>query len=137
MAQIVDTETVSDLVINKVPSQAVYDDMVAQGQIEENELYLVEGHGSGLWASFEIPGESSKTFSIPNGSKCAIFMIKMHSKDIYLLNSASNGTITIASVLNDSTITETHSTGSLTINNTTTATLFCYFVQFADVEFPS
>lgn len=43
MAQIVDTDVVNSFVINRVPSQAVFDDMVSQGQINDDEMYLVEG----------------------------------------------------------------------------------------------
>lgn len=54
MAQIVDTETVSDLVINKVPSQAIYEDMVANNQVNEDELYLVEGDTYGNIVSYNV-----------------------------------------------------------------------------------
>lgn len=41
MAQIIDTETLPELVVNKVPSKAVFDDMVDQGQVNPDEMYLV------------------------------------------------------------------------------------------------
>ena len=43
MAQVVDTETVNNFTINRVPSQAVFDSMLANDQVNENELYIVEG----------------------------------------------------------------------------------------------
>ena len=43
MAQIVDTETVNNFTINKVPTQAIFDDMLANDQVNDNELYIVEG----------------------------------------------------------------------------------------------
>ena len=43
MATISSTSTLAKLVINKVPNQATYDNMVANNQINSNELYFVEG----------------------------------------------------------------------------------------------
>lgn len=43
MATKTSTQDLSSLVINKVESQTAYDQMVAAGQINANELYLVEG----------------------------------------------------------------------------------------------
>ena len=40
-------ETLRNLVINKVPSQEVYDAMVTAGLINSDELYLVAGESSG------------------------------------------------------------------------------------------
>lgn len=37
------TETISSLVINRVASAAVFADMIANNQVNDNELYLVEG----------------------------------------------------------------------------------------------
>ena len=37
------TQNMQNLVINEVESQAVYEYMVANGLIKENELYLVHG----------------------------------------------------------------------------------------------
>lgn len=43
MASRTSTQNLSTLTINKVESQTAYDQMVNAGQINENELYLVEG----------------------------------------------------------------------------------------------
>lgn len=43
MATKTSTQDLANLVINKVESQTAYDQMVAAGQINTNELYLVEG----------------------------------------------------------------------------------------------
>lgn len=43
MATKTSTQDLTNLVINKVESQTAYDQMVAAGQINANELYLVEG----------------------------------------------------------------------------------------------
>lgn len=43
MATKTSTQDLANLVINKVESQTAYDQMVAAGQINANELYLVEG----------------------------------------------------------------------------------------------
>lgn len=42
MAQVVSTESINDFVINKVPTQAIFDTMVANDQVKENELYFIE-----------------------------------------------------------------------------------------------
>lgn len=43
MATKTSTQEISNLVINKVASEAAYQDMISNGQINENELYFVEG----------------------------------------------------------------------------------------------
>lgn len=47
MAQVVDSESITNFVINKVPTQALFDTMVANNQVNENELYFIEDTGFG------------------------------------------------------------------------------------------
>lgn len=54
MAQVVDTESVTDFVINKVPTQAVFNTMVANNQVNENELYLIEDTAFGNIVTFNV-----------------------------------------------------------------------------------
>lgn len=43
MAQIKNSESITDFVLNTVPSQTIFDAMMADNQVNANELYLVEG----------------------------------------------------------------------------------------------
>ena len=64
MATRTSTQSISNLVINKVASEAAYQDMVANNQVNENELYFVEGDTDSLPSQ---TGNSGK-FLTTNGS---------------------------------------------------------------------
>lgn len=66
MAQITDTDVVNSFVINRVPSQTVFDDMVDNDQIEEDQLYLVEGNYSDAYL-----GTATIVSTLPNGITAA------------------------------------------------------------------
>ncbi len=66
MAILESTEQLSNLYINKVDSLETFNDMVANGQVNENELYLVEGDGGGS-------GGSDLGLSIVNGVLCMTY----------------------------------------------------------------
>ena len=70
-------ETLKNLVINKVPSQEVYDAMLAAGLIESNELYFVAGGGGNLVVETEyVEGESH------NGGTAIGYKTTMSADDI-------------------------------------------------------
>lgn len=54
MAQVVDTESITDFVINKVPTQSVFNTMVANNQVKENELYFIEDTAFGNIVTFNV-----------------------------------------------------------------------------------
>lgn len=54
VAQVVDTESVTNFVINKVPTQAVFETMIDNNQVNENELYFIEDTAFGNIVSFNV-----------------------------------------------------------------------------------
>ena len=71
-------KTLSNLVINRIPTQAIYDQLKDQGRISEDELYFVEGEGFSIKSVSEsasdggtntITFSDGKTINIKNGSK--------------------------------------------------------------------
>ena len=82
MAILENTEQLSNLYINKVDSLETFNDMVEQGQVNENELYLVEGNESGS-------GSSDLGLSVIDGVLCMTYDGESNASII------ENGTISI------------------------------------------
>ena len=82
MAILENTEQLSNLYINKVDSLETFNDMVEQGQVNENELYLVEGDESGS-------GSSDLGLSVIDGVLCMTYDGESNASII------ENGTISI------------------------------------------
>ena len=61
------TKNINDLVINKIENQEVYDYLVQNNLINEDELYLVQGVGSS--ADIEVDSELSSTSENPVQNK--------------------------------------------------------------------
>ena len=55
------SKDISNLVINKVESQQVYDYMVQNNLINEDELYLVQGAATGGTGDYVLPAATSST----------------------------------------------------------------------------
>ena len=63
MATKSDTQNLSALVINRVESDAVFQDMIANSQVNPNELYLIEGDADTTYAISESGGVVTLTGS--------------------------------------------------------------------------
>ena len=69
---------VSSLIINKVPSEDVYQEMVAQNLINDNEIYIVQDNNnkSGVITIREIPAvtasDNGKFLRVVNGAWAAV-----------------------------------------------------------------
>ena len=69
---------VSSLIINKVPSEDVYQQMVAQNLINDNEIYIVQDNNnkSGVITIREIPAvtasDNGKFLRVVNGAWAAV-----------------------------------------------------------------
>lgn len=68
---------VSSLIINKVPSEGVYQQMVAQNLINDNEIYIVQDNNkSGVITIREIPAvtasDNGKFLRVVNGAWAAV-----------------------------------------------------------------
>ena len=63
MATKSDTQNLSALVINRVASDTVFQDMVSNNQINENELYLVEGN-TAYYINFTTSTWSNSTITV-------------------------------------------------------------------------
>lgn len=73
MATIRDTENLSSLVINRVPSEDVYNSMVQNNQVNPNELYFVEGVSTVRSVS---TGSSNGTVSVNTDGTSADVSVK-------------------------------------------------------------
>ena len=62
------TKNIKNLIINKVESQAVFDYMVSNGLVNEDELYLVQGEsGAVLYTAQELTEEQKRQVRINIG----------------------------------------------------------------------
>ena len=103
-------------------------------QVPETVKRIVAGDPTKITMhSAQIAANSSKTFTVANGTKFAFFTMNAAAsgKGLYISNTNTSGTISTTAVLAASAITESHTTNSLTLTSSASAVVFVYFLVFA------
>lgn len=97
MATKTSTQNLSNLVINRVVSEAAYQDMVTHGQVNENELYFVEGDTVVVYNISKNNGTITLT-----GSDSSTSSVTLTATDVGALPSNTPIPVSTSDLTNDS-----------------------------------